>query len=207
MRTINDIIPPSRRRERDVLTNESPNRDLRTPDRSPRFPYKILIAVLLVIAVSLAALYYFSSAKVAITPSTVSAAVQSSFTASQSTGNLSYQIITSQKIASQSVPGKGTEAVHSSATGYITIYNTQSKTQRLITNTRFATTAGLVFRIHEPVTVPKGTTTKPGSISVKVYADKEGDSYNVGPTSFTIPGFAGTPQESEVYARSSDAMT
>jgi hypothetical protein len=39
-----------------------------------------------------------------------------------------------------------------------------------------------------------------------VYADKPGDSYNVGPTSFTIPGFAGTPLSSQVYARSSVAI-
>jgi len=105
------------------------------------------------------------------------------------------------------VKSSGTKTVNASASGPITIYNTQAKSQKLITNTRFATTAGLIFRIHEAVTVPAGTSAKPGSVTVKVYADKPGDSYNVGPTSFTIPGFAGTPQASQVYARSSSAMT
>ena len=208
MRTIDDIIPPSRRRETESLTNESTNRGpVRPPERSSRFPYKTLGVVLLVIALSLGALYYFSNAKVEITPSTVSAAVQGSFTASQSASGLPYQIITAQKIASQSVPGNGTKTVSTPATGLITLYNTQSKTQRLITNTRFATTAGLIFRIHQAVTIPGGSATKPGTISVKIYADAPGDPYNVGPTSFTIPGFAGTPQASEVYGRSVDAMT
>jgi hypothetical protein len=97
--------------------------------------------------------------------------------------------------------------VTSSASGFITIYNTQSKAQTLIANTRFATTAGLIFRLHDAVTIPAGTTAKPGTVKVRAYADTTGDSYNVGPTSFTIPGFAGTPQQTQVYARSSEAMT
>lgn len=209
MRTITDIIPPSRRRDPETLTNEptrKPSPSPRFSERSPRFPYKTLAAVLIVIAASFGALYYFSSAKVEITPTTISAAIQSSFTATQGSGDLPYEIITSQKIASKSVPSSGTKAVNSSASGSITIYNTQSKPQKLITNTRFATTAGLIFRIHEAVTIPAGTAAKPGSATAKVYADQSGDSYNVGPTSFTVPGFAGTPQASTVYARSSTAM-
>ena len=208
MRKLDDIIPPSRRREAEPLTRKSVTRESSNPSgSSPKFPSTTLVAVVLVIAASVGALYYFSSAKVDVTPNTVSAAVQSSFTANQSTGNLPYEIITAQKIASQSVKSTGTKEVSSSASGSITVYNTQSKVQKLITNTRFATTAGLIFRIHAPVTVPAGTAAKPGSVTTKVYADKAGDSYNVAATSFTIPGFAGTPQASQVYARSTSAMT
>lgn len=161
----------------------------------------------LVIILSFGALFYFSNAKVEVTPNTVSAAVQSSFTAHQSTGDLPYEIITAQKVASQSVKSAGTKTVSTTASGLITVYNAQSKSQKLISNTRFATTGGLIFRIHEPITIPAGSAAKPGSVTARVYADKAGDSYNVGPTSFTIPGFAGTPQASLVYARSSSAMT
>jgi len=162
--------------------------------------------VALVIAASMGALFYFSSAEVDVTPNSVSAAVQSSFTATKGAGALPFEIITAQKTATQSVAGSGTKTVTSFASGNITIYNTQSKAQRLIVNTRFATAAGLIFRIHSAVTIPGGNSSKPGSTSVKVYADQAGSSYNVGPTSFTIPGFAGTPQASEVYARSTEAM-
>ncbi len=207
MYKIDDIIPPSRRRENEPITNDSDSRrPLRIPKHTPGFPVKTLGAVLAVILISVGALYYFSSAKVEIIPSTVSAAVQSSFTATESSGDLPYEIISSQKIASQSVQSTGTKEVNSYATGTITIYNTQSKIQRLISNTRFATTDGLIFRIHAAVTVPAGSSTKPGSTTAKVYADKTGSAYNVGPTSFTIPGFAGTPQENEVSARSIGAM-
>lgn len=176
-------------------------------DQPPKSPYRTLIAIAIVIIASVGALYYFSTAHVEVTPNTVSAAVQASLTATKSTGDLPYEVITAQKVMTQSVKSSGTKAVSSSASGSITIYNTQAKTQKLITNTRFATTAGLIFRIHSAVTVPAGSAAKPGSVAAMVYADKAGDAYNVGPTSFTIPGFAGTPQASEVYARSSSAMT
>ncbi|MHB8660634.1 MAG: hypothetical protein ACYC75_01685 [Minisyncoccota bacterium] len=209
MRTLNDIIPPSRRKDMDQLVNPGApsGGPLRIGQGPPKFPYTTLAAIVLVIAASVGALFYFSSAQVEVTPNTVSAAVQNSFTANQNSGTLPYQIITAQKIATQSVAGSGSKVVHSFASGSITIYNTQSKAQRLITNTRFATAAGLVFRIHAAVTVPAGSSTKPGSISARVYADQAGSSYNVDPTSFTVPGFAGTPLESKVYARSSGSMT
>ncbi len=207
MRTFDDIIvPPSRRKENESPTNNSIHRteSARPPSRSH---WGVLGAALVVIIAAIGALYYFSTTSIEVTPNTFSAAVQSSFTVDRNTGDLTYEIVTAQKVASQSVASTGTKTVSTSASGPITIYNTQSKAQRLITNTRFATTAGLIFRIHAPVTIPGGTAAKPGSIAVTVYADKPGDSYNVGPTSFTIPGFAGTPQETLVYARSTNAMT
>ena len=204
MRKLDDIIPPSRRKETESLSSNGPSRP---SSASPKFPYKTISVVALIIAASIGILIYFSSAKVEVTPKTVAVAVQGSFTANQSTGALPYELITAQKIASQSVKSSGTKVVNSFASGTITIYNTQSKSQRLIENTRFATTAGLVFRIRAAVTVPSGSAAKPGSITAKVYADRAGDSYNVGPTSFTLPGLAGTPQASQVYARSTSAMT
>jgi hypothetical protein len=206
MRTFDDIVPPSRRREAEpVITLNKPASRF-SSDRPPKFPYATLGVVALVIVVSVGALFYFSTAKVEVTPTTLSAAVQTSLTANTTGGALPFTLITAQKIATQSVKGSGTKAVSSSASGTITIYNTQSKSQTLIANTRFATAAGLLFRIHAGVTVPGGTSAKPGSTSVKVYADKPGSTYNVGPTSFTIPGFAGTPLASAVYARSAAAM-
>lgn len=208
MRTLNDIIPPSRRKEMDSLTTSANREPLNlSSKRPPRFPYTTLGIVALVVAISIGALFYFSAARVEVTPNTVSAAVQGSFAATRSGGALPFETITAQKIASQSIKGSGTRTVNSFASGTITIYNTQTKSQRLIENTRFATAAGLIFRIRSAVTVPGGSSSKPGSTTVKVYADQAGDSYNVAPTSFTIPGFAGTPQESQVYARSSSAMT
>jgi len=204
-----DIIPPSRRRESEPLStaNSDESKAVYIASKKTRFPYVTILIVLIIVAASAGALFYFSSAKIDVTPNTLSTTVQSSFTASQTSGGLPFKVITAQKIASQSVKGSGTKTVSSSASGTITIYNTQSKPQTLVTNTRFATTAGLIYRIHSAVTVPAGSAAKPGSVAAKVFADKAGSSYNVGPSSFTIPGFAGTPQASQVYARSTVAMT
>ncbi len=207
MRTLNDIVPPSRRnKEAESMAPSRQPLNL-SGERPPKFPYATLGAVVLVIIISIGALLYFSTAKVEVTPTTVSAAIQTSLTASVSGGTLPFQVITAQKIATQSVKSSGTKTVSSSASGTITIYNTQTKSQPLIATTRFATAAGLIFRIHTAVTIPGGTTAKPGSITATVYADQAGASYNVGSTSFTVPGFAGTPLASAVYARSESAMT
>ncbi len=211
MRTFNDITPPSRRKEMEPLTPQPQNNFtnqppmMRPPER--RFPYATLIAIVIVIALSAAALFYFSSARVEITPNTVSAAVQGSFTAAQTGSTLPFQIITAQKMATKEVKGGGTKAVSSIASGMITIYNTQAKAQNLVATTRFATPAGLVYRIKAAVSIPGGTSDKPGSVTARVYADQPGASYNVGPTSFIVPGFAGTPQATAVYAKSFSAMT
>lgn len=208
MRTLNDITPPSRRKEVDSMSQSPSDRGtLRLNERPFKFPYATIIAVLVVIGVSIGALFYFSSAKVEVTPTTVSAAVESTFTANQSSGDLPYEIITAQKIATQSVKSSGTKTVNTAASGNITVYNTQTKSQRLIATTRFATTAGLIYRIKTAITVPGGSPANPGSIVAKVYADQTGSTYNIGPTSFTIPGLAGTPQASQVYARSDTPMT
>ena len=204
MRTLNDIIPPSRRKETEPLTSSS----VRIPtDKPRRFPYTTLGIAALIIVISIGALFYFSVAKVEVTPNSVSVAVQDSFSANKGTGSLPFEIITAQKVASQSVKGSGTKTVNSSASGTITIYITQSKPQTLVANTRFATAAGLVFKISARVTIPSGTAEKPGSITAKVTAAQPGDSYNIAATSFTLPGLAGTPEASKVYARSTSAMT
>jgi len=208
MHKLDDIIPPSRRKETEPLTSRSSSRESsRTGHRAPKFPYAVPLAIVIVIGLSVGALFYFSSSRVEVTPNTVSVAVQSPFTMTISTSTQPFQVIVAKKVASQSVKSTGTKVVTSSASGTITIYNAQSKSQKLISNTRFATTGGLIFRIHDAVVIPGGSSAKPGSMTARVYADKAGDSYNVAPTSFTIPGFAGTPQASLVYGRSSTAMS
>ncbi len=164
----------------------------------------VLIA-LGVIGASMVALLHFSGAKVDVVPMTASVPVQGSFSAGGTDG-MPFQIVTAKKAASQSVAASGSKQVSTSASGKVTIYNTQSKPQKLIASTRFASSAGAIFRIHTAVTVPGGSTQKPGSVTATIYADAPGPSYNVEPTSFTVPGLAGTAQESAVYARSTDPM-
>lgn len=213
MRTFDDIIPPSRRPAGgQVVPPPSPlppqlpqQRPVPPPSRNS-FPYVIALIALIIIAVAAALLFYFSGAKIEVTPSTASVTVQSSFTAGPA-DDLPFTLVTAKKTATASVPSSGTKQSDTPASGSITIYNSQVKAQTLIANTRFATQAGLIFRIHKSVTIPGGSSEKPGSVVATVYADKPGSMYDVGPTSFTVPGLAGTPEASAVYARSTSAMT
>ncbi len=225
-RTIDDILPPSRRR----AANDSKATDIDTPDtdtsddnrdrfsghRTPprvrintgrSFPYGTAIIALLVIAISAGALYAFAGAKVEIQPKSQSVQVSGSFSATQGTGSLPFTLITVNKTASAFVPAESTETVNDSAQGTITVSNTLSTPETFVANTRFETPAGLVFRVHAPITIPAATASGPGTVSAMVYADQPGQEYNVGPTTFTVPGLMNYASEySAITARSTNAM-
>ncbi len=109
-------------------------------------------------------------------------------------------------------PTGATTSEAQKAQGTITIVNTYSSApQPLVATTRFLAENGVLFRLVHPVTVP-GTTqqdgaTVPGKIDALVVADKAGEEGNIEPTKFSIPGFAGTPKETKIFATSKDAMS
>lgn len=208
MRNFDDIIPPSKRKEMGPPPHDMQGPARVRPRRSFRFPYITVLVALIVIAGSVAAMFYFTTAEVIITPNTQSAPIQNTFTANLGAGTgLSFEIISAQKIALQDVASTGEQPVTSRATGSLTIYNKQPKVQRLVANTRFASSNGLIYRIHSAVTVPAGSDANPGSLTVPVTADQPGPSYNVGPSSFTVPGLAGSALATKVYAQSTKPMT
>jgi hypothetical protein len=126
------------------------------------------------------------------------------YTTHSDTNELSFEILTTEKMATQIVSGSGSRAVSSTAEGTVTFYNTQTSPQKLITNTRIASPGGLVFRIHSPITIPAAKGGTPGSVSATVYAAAPGSEYNVGPTSFTLPAFkeSGSPLFTQITAKS-----
>jgi len=90
------------------------------------------------------------------------------------------------------------------ATGKVVIYNQYSKDpQPLVKNTRLEGANGLIFRIASDVVVPgKETSGKPGEVTVEVFADGEGDEFQIEPTDFKIVGFKGSPKYDSFYAKS-----
>ena len=95
----------------------------------------------------------------------------------------------------------GATAVPAKAGGMVTIYNDSNRAQPLVSTTRLLTPEGILFRIDEGVTVPAN-----GSVETMAHADEEGQSGEVGPSTFTIPGLNSTRQK-EVYAESFETMT
>ncbi|PIP26548.1 MAG: hypothetical protein CO140_00475 [Candidatus Moranbacteria bacterium CG_4_9_14_3_um_filter_40_7] len=100
------------------------------------------------------------------------------------------------------------------ARGTITIYNEYGvQSQPLVATTRFLSREGKLFRLSQNVVVPgmikSGTETKPGAIEAEVVADEAGESFNINPTDFTIPGFenSGNDKYTKFYGKSFKAMT
>lgn len=91
--------------------------------------------------------------------------------------------------------------------GTIIIYNSYSaEPQSLVATTRFESPDGKVFRLSEGVTVPGMNGTQPGAIEAQVIADQPGADYNISSTTFTIPGFKGSPKFEKFSAKSNKAM-
>lgn len=134
-----------------------------------------------------------SGAEVTVFPRLREPTVNGAFEAKRqnaTAGELTYEVMTLEAEGSREVSATGEEEVETQATGNITIYNTSSESQRLITNTRFQTESGLVFRIKDPAVVPAATDGTPGSITAEVFADETGAEYNIpAGMRLRVPGF------------------
>jgi hypothetical protein len=207
-KTLSDIIPPSRRRQME------PEGGMATPSYEPprrrsrggKFPYGFLLVAVLVIAACGAALMLFSGASIKVTPTVNETAVSGEWTATPTTGDLPFETVSIDQVASEEVAAEGTETANVPAQGSITIFNAQEKKQELIKNTRFESPDGKIFRIRESIVVPAGTAENPGTLKATVYADAAGDQYNIGPSTFTLPGLKGSKLYDLVYAKSEEAM-
>lgn len=112
-----------------------------------------------------------------------------------------------------SIKATGEEKVTEKAKGKITIYNEyEEEDQRLLKETRFESSNGLIYRIPTSVVVPglkrdeKGNIIA-GKLEVEVVADQAGEKYNIGAGKFTVPGFKDLPQYNSFYAVSNSSMT
>jgi len=120
--------------------------------------------------------------------------------------------ITNEESGDYSATGK--KHITESATGKIIIYNECSTgSQNLVTNTRFLSKEGKIFRVKNLVTIAGFTKPEdkviPGSVVVEVVAEEPGESYNIGSTSFTIPKLQeiNSWKFSCLYARSENSMS
>lgn len=112
------------------------------------------------------------------------------------------QVFTAQKEVSGEYPITSEKDVAQKSNGIIKISNKGTASQRLVATTRFESKDGHIFRIPETIMVPAGS-----SVTARVFADGPGKEYNIGPTTFTVPGFKGTPRFDEFSAISSASMS
>jgi hypothetical protein len=178
---------------------------------------RTIIAVVLAVIILVSALgvnILMGGAEITVYPKFKDVSVQATFSGMRTpaAGELGYELLTLEATGERQVKASGSEQVKEQALGSIFIYNTDTKVQRLIKNTRFENPDGLIFRIKESVEVPAATkdakgAVVPGVITAEVFADGPGEQYNTGPSRFTVPGLKDTPQFSIVYGESTVAMS
>jgi hypothetical protein len=226
---LQDIKPSEKRRPaqrpagRRVVEGEQ---DLRTPERaeSAQHTHKVrsgsrpskkgvFLAALVILAVGVSGVLFTafaSKTSVTVFPRWREPTVNAVFEASRQTSDngLVYELMTLEAEGDREVSASGQEEVEEQATGQIVIYNTSDASQRLITNTRFETSDGLLFRIKDSVVVPAATDGTAGSVAAEVFADQPGPEYNVpSGTRFSVPGLEGSDAYEAVYAENQVAMS
>ncbi|MCL9972134.1 MAG: hypothetical protein NBV63_01860 [Candidatus Pacebacteria bacterium] len=211
-RSIQDIVPPARSKPiRPSVTppqQRDPERfDMNTPHTSNSWIF-IWIAVGALVIAAGTVLFMSTvshSAEASVTLMEWKSDISGTYTAGGETP-LAYTPVKVVESGTRTVPATGMTDAQDRASGTIVVSNLHStKSQRLITNTRFATQDGKVYRIHAPITVP-GYTMKngqkvAGTIEAQIYADQPGDTYNVDSADFKLPGLKGSQQYDQITAR------
>lgn len=153
--------------------------------------------------------FVFATASVTLIPQTRSVSANILFAADSHHATVNVEdraipalVLTEKKEAVRVFPATGKREKETYAEGAIRVFNTQAaKSQILVANTRFIAANGKLFKTTARVTVP------PGFIDVRVKAAEAGETYNIEPTTFSLPGLAGTSLYTAVYGKSSQPMT
>lgn len=218
---LQDILPPTDRVRRAPPVPKTPPTYVPPPVddfddtfEKPRFPFRLVVGAVVVIAIIGGAVFgvstLFAGTEIIVHPKVSEVFLDAEVvtaTKDDTAAPLHYIVFTKSFSKSAPVEATGSQEVSEKASGTITIENRHSsRSQRLVENTRFQTADGLIFRTPTAVTVPgyrgEGESMVPGQVTITVVADEAGEKYNVAPTTFTIPGFKGSPQFTTITARS-----
>ncbi len=204
-----DVIPP---KEVEIAPVKKPIRRSKPRRFVPKAPILSIGALLLIIILS----YVFIEDKATLEIWPVKSQVQFEKQvmvdiSQNTTTSIPGEIVTKEQSASAKFPSTGSKLKSVKASGIIRIYNAYSTlSQILIATTRFVSDDGKLFRTPKRVTIPgghyEGGRLVPGEIDITVEAGEAGEEYNIGPSTFSIPGFAGTPRYTAFYAKSFEPM-
>jgi hypothetical protein len=147
---------------------------------------------------------FFHSAVVDIKIKEITSDVDTSvnMTRKDEAGVLPFEIVSLSKEVGESVPTKGEKQVSIKATGRVVIYNNNTTSQKLLSQTRLEASNGKIYRIPATITVAGAKKGIPGSLEVIATADAPGVEYNSNLIDLTLPGFKGTAKYQTIYARS-----
>jgi hypothetical protein len=231
---LQDIKPVTRRMKSDeevvpIHVEKESKKTTHTPVVSREVPFEPVepkkssryalwyIAVACVIGFILSLSFLFERSIVTITPKTLPVVFDTTdtFTAEKDSTDsdaIVYTVMSLSGDESIKLPGTESKAQSTYAKGTVVLYNAYQPTPyKLVKSTRLVTPKGLVYRIDNAVTIP-GYTKKDGvvisgSVAVTVTAAVAGEGSNIEPSVFTLPGLAGTPQATKIFASSKTAIT
>ena len=220
---ITDIIRPEEvEREEELVVPEGKTRvKFRRPKIKISFPKaKVNLIIVLVVFIGGGLLSYLtlSKAEIGLWPKTELLTVNTKLTVDEeaTSPNISVAVIPGEifereKTVSSVFTTSGEISKAEKAEGTVRVYNAYSASaQVLVATTRFVSADGKLFRMPVRATIPgghyEGGRLIPGEIDIKVVADEPGSEYNIGPSTFSIPGFAGTDRYTKFYAKSFQPM-
>jgi hypothetical protein len=220
---ITDILPPKeiKKKEKKIEEISIPKKEVKIKAKRPHirvFLISIILSIFVIIGLGALGYYFSVGARVIIWPKLDVLSSQIQVIVDKETKDINifaktipgYQF-KEEKVISQEFPTTNKILKETKAEGTIRVYNNYSTSpQVLIANTRFISAEGKLFRSLERVVIPGGKYEKgklqPGYLDIKVRADRPGEEYNIEPSTFSIPGFAGTPKYTGFYAKSFEQM-
>lgn len=221
-----DIFPPKEIKKEVREVKPEPEKKPKPEISFPKVPLKAKRSLILVLVILISAgiFGYFApphkwgGAKIEIWPETELLTFKTKLTVDKKAEQSDFlakvipgEILTKEMSIREEFPSSGKTLKEVKAEGIIRVYNTYStSSQILIAKTRFVSADGKLFRSIERVIIPGQEYQEgklvPGYLDIKVRADRPGPEYNIGPTTFSIPGFAGTPRYTAFYGKSFQPM-
>ncbi len=223
-----DIIPPKeieKKETKEILLVKGSQPRFKKPGIKISFPplkKSLIFTFFLFVFLGILCYFTLSKAEIEIWPETETFTLETKVTVDKEVketapaiwvknSSIPGEIFGKEKTITETFSSSGKFLKEEKAGGIIKVYNAYSASpQVLIATTRFVSAEGKVFRTPEKVSIPgghyEGGKLIPGEIDIKVVADKAGPDYNIGPSTFSIPGFAGTDRYTKFYAKSFQSM-
>ena len=166
----------------------------------------VIVGIVVIVAGILMFVNLNDKAVVTITPKSIIAKVDSNLIAYKEPADgshlLAFRIIELSGEESTNVPASGSKYAERKAGGKISVTNSGGENVRIIANSRFKSSEGKIFRSTSAFSVGPSKT-----VVCNVVADEPGADYNIGPSTFTIPGLVGGPLSSVLTSKSGEAMS
>jgi len=221
VKKIFDILPPEKKeiREPEPKPERKSEIKISLPKTSSKIKWGLVLALIVLVSIGIFSDFILlGKAKIEIWPETEILTFKTKLTLDKEVEEPNFsakvipaEIFEEEKSISENFLSSGKFLKEIKAEGIIRVYNNYStSSQILVANTRFISADGKLFRSIERVIIPgreeKEGKLIPGYIDIKVRADQPGSEYNIGPTTFSIPGFAGTPKYTAFYGKSFQPM-